>query len=277
MKIQNSVEVIVRGNPVKQHFFNENLWVAAQKGQTYEVKVKNLTAGRLMAVLSIDGVDCLSGKESDEKSSGYIISPYDSLRIKGFRTSNEEVSLFEFSSKSESYALKSEDGAQSTANCGVIAVHLYEEKKKPLPCLAPIKKNKWPEIHPDADPYYPWNPYYPSPPKGPIWRNDDIICRGNNFNLDYQTKGFSSEPLRSASLNFSASCPNFDVGTKFSDQSVEDKVVSVNFEIGDLREEVLIYYASRKSLEAMGIEFETVNKIKLPVPFKNNGFCKKPR
>jgi hypothetical protein len=109
----------------------DNYWwrggrfVIGKKGREYELKVRNLSNVRLEAVMSVDGLDVIDGTSASTRKRGYIVNPGQTVVVKGFRTSNNAVASFKFSSVSSSYAnLKHGD----TRNVGVIGLALFSEK-----------------------------------------------------------------------------------------------------------------------------------------------------
>ncbi len=278
---QAEVQILVNGKPIKQHWHNSQWWTEARRGVNYEIKLKNNTFKRLLAIVSVDGIDVLSGKPADKDSGGYLIPAYGSYSVKGFRTSNEEVNLFEFSDKEQSYAVESPTGEQSSANCGVIAVRFIEEKQKPINIMNTYRRG--PEKLPFAPPIRdPWIEH-PTRPE-PYWSSPLMRSFADNSS-NLSSKGISD----GESIMFS-SCmddavtdwmeqersASFDMGTKFSDKTATDRVTTVEFEQGALLTEVSIYYASRKALEKMGVSFEPENKVVLPKAFKNT-YCQPPK
>lgn len=290
MKTNVEVQVLVGGKPVKQHYHEGNMFVEARHGANYEVKIKNNSWKRVLAIVSVDGLDVLSGRPATSESGGYIVDGFSSYSVKGFRVSDNEVNLFEFSAKSQSYAAKSPTGEKSTANCGIIAVRLFEEKEvefKPLMV-------EWDRpVRPRPEPW----PSSPYPFDEPIWRLHDPVTTcstvhdgspaidslvGDSWSTMERERGAS--PLRatlslnSQSRRVSVKSPSkgFDMGTKFSDQKKTDKVVEVSFERGEQLPDVTIYYASRAALEEFGIRFEPEPKVALPSGFKD-GYCRPPQ
>lgn len=278
------VQVLVGGKPVKQYWHENNWFVEARKGANYEVKIKNNTHKRILAVVSIDGLSVLDGKSATSDSSGYVMSGYSSYSIKGFRVSNEEVNLFEFSDKSQSYAVKSPTGESSSANCGIIAVRVFEEKEKPQTVFTKIRQpHEWPYPHIPKRPR-PVDPDMPCPWTNPEWSlkmlakwedengggHEGTMCcdwmeqeRGPQM----RSLSFGGSPLRSK---------GFDMGTKFSEEKVADRVSETTFEKGYLLQDTSIYYASRASLEEMGIKFAPEPKVALPSGFKDK-YCQPPK
>lgn len=88
----------------------------------------------------MDGVDVINGREASRSNSGYVLNPYESLKIEGFRKSNSAVASFTFSKPEDSYAANSDHG--SIQNAGVIGTVIYaleapESDAKPINKYAP--------------------------------------------------------------------------------------------------------------------------------------------
>lgn len=77
-------------------------------------------------VASIDGLDVLDGRQASRQKSGYVLRPYSSISIEGFRKSHVSVASFTFSSPQQSYAANSKQG--SIKNTGIIGTVIYELK-----------------------------------------------------------------------------------------------------------------------------------------------------
>ena len=108
----------------KEYGYGRRL-VAGKKGSSYSIVVKNRCKSALEIVASVDGLDVQDGKAASYSKRGYIIEPGETLEIEGFRTSENKVAAFEFSSVSGSYAnLKHGD----TRNVGVIGIAVFTQK-----------------------------------------------------------------------------------------------------------------------------------------------------
>jgi hypothetical protein len=100
-------------------------FVAGSKDSTYSIVVKNRSKSALEIVASVDGLDVQDGKTASFSKRGYIIGAGETLEIEGFRTSNNKVAAFKFSSVSNSYAnLRHGD----TRNVGVIGLAVFTQK-----------------------------------------------------------------------------------------------------------------------------------------------------
>ena len=100
-------------------------FVVGNRGERYEIAVRNETDSRMEVVLSVDGLDVLDGRPASVAKRGYIVAPNDTLTVAGFRTSTDTVAAFRFSTVSRSYAALSEG---DTRNVGVIGVAVFADQ-----------------------------------------------------------------------------------------------------------------------------------------------------
>ena len=99
-------------------------YVLGEAGSRYSIVVRNNTGNRLEAVLSVDGLDVLDGKAAAVTKNGYVISPYSTLTVDGFRQSMDTVAAFRFGSVQESYANQKYGDSR---NVGVIGLAIFHE------------------------------------------------------------------------------------------------------------------------------------------------------
>lgn len=120
------VEVIDRdtGTTLPTHASSGKYYVAGTPGHRYAVRMTNLTGGRVLTVLSVDGVNAVSGETANANQTGYVLDPYESTEIAGWRKSTEEIAQFNFTALSNSYAAKT--GRPN--NVGVIGVAVFRER-----------------------------------------------------------------------------------------------------------------------------------------------------
>lgn len=98
--------------------------VVGAEGQRYNIVVQNQTGGRYEVVVSVDGLDVIDGKPAATAKRGYILEPYSTLTIDGFRTSEYQVAAFRFGRVSQSYAART----SGDRNVGVIGAAFFAEK-----------------------------------------------------------------------------------------------------------------------------------------------------
>ncbi len=97
--------------------------IAGEPGHEYEIRVRNRTGGRLLAITSVDGVDVLSGRTASYDQGGYVLDPRGRLSVDGWRKSMDEVAAFYFTALPDSYAART----GRPDNVGVIGVALFRE------------------------------------------------------------------------------------------------------------------------------------------------------
>ena len=102
-------------------------WVAGRPGARYSISVRNQRGERLLAVTSVDGVNVISGATSAWNQTGYVFGPGESYEISGWRKSDQEIAVFEFTAAPQSYA----ERTGRPANVGVIGVALFRERPEP--------------------------------------------------------------------------------------------------------------------------------------------------
>lgn len=103
-------------------------YLEARKGKSYGIVVRNLTPSRIGVVIAVDGRNIISGKQSTLKQSEemYIIDPYGSAQLDGWRTAQDTVHKFYFTDTGDSYSIKTFGDSSAM---GVIAVAAYREKQ----------------------------------------------------------------------------------------------------------------------------------------------------
>lgn len=107
-------------------------YVVGEPGDAYMIEVENHTNIRIEAVATVDGLDVVDGEDGSFAKRGYVIGPFDSVRIDGFRRSTDTVAAFRFGSVRNSYA-----GRKGKArNVGVIGVALFHELGSDSPWLS---------------------------------------------------------------------------------------------------------------------------------------------
>lgn len=93
----------------------------------YEVMLKNDARHAVEVVVSVDGLDAIDGRPASFRKRGYVLAPFETLSVEGFRTSPASVAAFHFGSTSESYGQRRHG---NTANAGIIGVAVFEEKRR---------------------------------------------------------------------------------------------------------------------------------------------------
>jgi hypothetical protein len=152
-----NVSVLVNGRPVREYTHKGLTLIESRHGTNYTVKIKNDNSFKVMAVLSIDGLDVLTGKPADDSKKGYIVDSYSSTEIKGYRLSDNDSASFIFTKKNKSYVTQTTGEKRNT---GVIGVRIFKEKEEPIKIVEKTVYVDRPYyVHPQ--PYWvnPWNPW----------------------------------------------------------------------------------------------------------------------
>ncbi|HEX6834745.1 MAG TPA: hypothetical protein VF132_14500, partial [Rudaea sp.] len=100
------------------------LYVAGVPGHRYSVRIANRTGARVLTVLSVDGVNAVTGQTASPEQSGYVLDPYQSTEVEGWRKSLSEIAQFNFTALGNSYAART----GRAENVGVIGVAVFREK-----------------------------------------------------------------------------------------------------------------------------------------------------
>ena len=103
------------------------LYVAGTPGERYAIELKSRRGDRVLTVLSVDGVNVLTGQTAAALQSGYVIDGWQSYAISGWRKSMDEVAQFVFTALPDSYAART----GRPGNVGVIGVAVYRERALP--------------------------------------------------------------------------------------------------------------------------------------------------
>ena len=92
----------------------------------YEVVLRNDARRAVEVLASVDGLDAMDGKPASLTKRGYVLAPFETLAVEGFRTSRSTVAAFRFGSMSDSYGHRRHG---ETTNAGVIGVAVFEERR----------------------------------------------------------------------------------------------------------------------------------------------------
>jgi hypothetical protein len=105
-------------------------YLEAWRGSRYAVRFANRTGERLGVLLTVDGLNAISGERSPAgaRSPGrmYVLYPWDDTVVQGWRTSLEDVRQFTFVDEERSYATRSGKGG---GRLGWIEVEIYRERR----------------------------------------------------------------------------------------------------------------------------------------------------
>jgi len=111
--------------PVYQH--EGRNYVVGVPGHSYQVRVRNRAGADILAVVSVDGVNAVSGETANWSQTGYVLGPGRGFDIRGWRKSLERIAAFFFTEHQNSYAART----GRPQNVGVIGVAVFRRKAEP--------------------------------------------------------------------------------------------------------------------------------------------------
>ncbi|PWB43683.1 MAG: hypothetical protein C3F19_02450 [Rhodocyclales bacterium] len=130
------VEVVstATGRKLETWRHDGRIYIAGTPGERYAVRLANRSGGRLLTVLSVDGVNAVTGETAAARQSGYVLGPGQSAEIRGWRKSLDDVAAFYFTALPDAYAART----GRPDNVGVIGVAVFREYVAPRPAPAPF-------------------------------------------------------------------------------------------------------------------------------------------
>lgn len=129
------------GEQLAKYGHHGRQYVAGAPGHRYALHLSNRTGERVMVVLSVDGVNAITGQTAGADQGGYVLGPWESAEIAGWRKSDDSIAQFLFTELDDSYAART----GRPDNVGVIGMAVFRERA-PVPVYQP------PVYH---QPYYP--------------------------------------------------------------------------------------------------------------------------
>jgi len=126
------------GETLPMYWHHGRWWVPGKPGSRYAVALSNRAGGRALAVVSVDGINVVSGDAAAHDQVGYVLRHGQFAQITGWRKDMARVAAFEFTALNDSYAART----GRPDNVGVIGVAVFRERARPLPAPAspPLSK-----------------------------------------------------------------------------------------------------------------------------------------
>ncbi len=220
-------------------------WVIGKPGNEYQITIRNRVPDPVMAVMSVDGVNIVSGETARPDQTGYVLAAHRSFDIAGWRKNTAQTAAFYFTQLPDSYAART----GRPDDVGVIGVALFRRKPADPPAtIAP-----------------PWASSYesrPQPFNGPMSRSEA------------QSHADSAAAGSTARAPLSRQAEE-KIGTGHG-RIEESRVSYTNFERATQSpvEVVAIYYDSYRNLVARGVIRDPVPPV-TPRPFP--GFVPDPQ
>lgn len=117
-------------------------YVIGTPGHEYQLSVRNRQGEPLLAVVSVDGVNVVTGETASPQQSGYVLSPWRQLEVRGWRKSLDRIASFYFTSLPDSYAART----GRPDHVGAIGIAVFRQKTLPPAAsdIAPQARNQAP-------------------------------------------------------------------------------------------------------------------------------------
>ena len=210
-------------------------YVLGSLGQRYLVRFRNGTGRRVEVVASVDGRDVVDGRPSSLRKRGYVVEPWGELTVDGYRTSQEAVAAFRFSTVSRSYSARKGDAR----DVGVIGLAVFPERPRPVAVL------------PRPEPYRP----YDAPRASGSAARDEVERRAESAAPPPAAQAPEAGGLASAPRPKSAERPG--LGTEFGEEHASH-VEQTTFERASARPDAVLTfrYDDREGLLALGIDVD---------------------
>jgi len=124
-------------------------YVEARQGCRYSVALANRTGERVGVVLTVDGLNAISGGRDTGRGRMYVLDPWQRTTVQGWRTSLREVRQFTFVDERASYAARS---GKANEKMGWIEVAAYRERRPfVLATPRPVPPRPEPYDEPESD------------------------------------------------------------------------------------------------------------------------------
>jgi hypothetical protein len=113
------------GQWLPQYRHRGDTWVAGTPGHRYSVRLTNITGERVLVVLSVDGVNAVTGQTAAASQAGYVLAPWETAEIAGWRKSLDDIAQFVFTDLGDSYAART----GRPRHVGVIGAAVFQEAR----------------------------------------------------------------------------------------------------------------------------------------------------
>lgn len=131
-----SVAIVDRtsGQSLPVYFYKGKNYIVGSPNHEYQINIFNNNypvMGRKLVVVSVDGVNVITGQTASYQQSGYVVDQSSNVEIKGWRKNMNDIAKFYFTYPDNSYAARTD----RPDNTGVIGIAVFDEKPLPPPSI----------------------------------------------------------------------------------------------------------------------------------------------
>jgi hypothetical protein len=141
-----AVSVEVDGEPASLYPARDGsgrYYLEARRGCRYAVALANRSGERVGVVLTVDGLNAISGERDTGRGRMYVLDPWQRTTVQGWRTSLSEVRQFTFVDERASYAARS---GKANEKMGWIEIAVFRERRAFVRSVSPreLPPRPWP-------------------------------------------------------------------------------------------------------------------------------------
>src|SRR5947207_428128 len=115
------------GRRLQVYWHEGRAYIAGRPGNEYQVTLRSRQSQDVLAIVSVDGVNVITGQTANPSQSGYVLAPRGGVDILGWRKSLSRTAAFYFTALPDSYAART----GRPDDVGVIGVALFRRKIQP--------------------------------------------------------------------------------------------------------------------------------------------------
>lgn len=124
---QYELSLVINGQPLTEYQHQGMVFVEGRTNSSYELRIKNNSNEKIMAILSVDGLSVIDGKPAGADSQGYLVDAWQTLTVPGWTVDGDTAAKFQFGSANGSYSNRTGRGKK---NVGVIGMMVFRPKVK---------------------------------------------------------------------------------------------------------------------------------------------------
>ena len=280
-------DVLVHGKSTIKYAHEGRFYLEGRSNTEFTLLVRNNTATRVLAVMTVDGLSIMDGKKGSLDGNGYVVDPFQTLKIPGWRLNDDDVAKFIFAGKGKSYAAKK----GNSRDVGVIGCAIFNEASSFTTFSVSGPTVDWVNsggplrsctriISPD------WSGGTMTTTDGTAASTftcdtSDVAMDSGEINSVYCCNSVSAPPAgevieRTARRVSTKKMATQNIGTGFG-KKASHGVTEVSFNKKDRPTEVFaIHYDDREGLESRGIDLSRKVHVANPFPKDAEGGCQPP-